>query len=204
MYTFADGTSMATPHVAGVVALMLEARPRLAPQNVIDMLEGTADNMPAYEIFEVGIGHLDALEAVQAAEKGKVNFPPVVNGKTPQFTRTSYASFSGTALPNTWQIAQCPDTTGLLSHHTFMVGAGVDAIYTQIEWGESSQLLYLRLYDPNCQVAGESAALLDIGAVEHRALFVGTPQPGTWTVGVYGRVNAPWPYTGTFETYDKS
>jgi serine protease AprX len=204
MYTYADGTSMATPHVAGTVALMLEARPTLTPQSVIDILEGTADNMPSYEIFEVGIGHLDALEAVQSAEKGKVNFPPSVNGKTPQFTRTSSSPFSGTVLPNTWQVAQCPDTTGLLNHHTFTVSAGVDAIYTQIEWGESSQLIYLRLYDPSCQVAGESAALLDIGAVDHRALVVSAPQPGTWTVGVYGRINAPWPYTGTFETYDKS
>ena len=204
MYTYADGTSMATPHVAGTVALMLEARPTLTPQSVIDILEGTADNLPSYEIFEVGVGHLDALEAVQSAEKGKVNFPPSVNGKTPQFTRTSSSPFSGTVLPNTWQIAQCPDTTGLLNHHTFTVGTGVDAIYTQIEWGESSQLIYLRLYDPNCQVAGESAALLDIGAVDHRALVVSAPQPGTWTVGVYGRINAPWPYTGTFETYDKS
>jgi serine protease AprX len=203
MYTYADGTSMATPHVAGTVALMLESRPTLTPQSVIDILEGTADNMPAYEIFEVGIGHLDALEAVQSAEKGKVNFPPSVNGKTPQFTQTSSASFSGTVLPNTWQIAQCPDTTGLLNHHTFTIGAGVDAIYTQLEWGDSTQLLYLRLYDPSCQVAGESAALLDIGNVDHRALVVTAPQPGTWTVGVYGRINALWPYTGTFETYDK-
>jgi serine protease AprX len=183
---------------------MLEARSKLEPQHVIDILEGTADNMPAYELFEVGIGHLDALEAVQAAEKGKVKFPPVVTGRTPQFTQTSSAPFAGTVLPNTWQIAQCPDTTGLLNHHAFTVGTGVDALYTQIEWGESSQLIYLRLYDPNCQVAGESAALLDIGAVDHRALVVTAPQPGTWTVGVYGRINAPWPYTGTFETYDKN
>ena len=76
MYTTASGTSMATPHIAGTIALMLEARPGLKPANVIDVLEGTADNMPAYEIFEVGMGHLDAYGAVLAAEKGKVKFPP--------------------------------------------------------------------------------------------------------------------------------
>jgi serine protease AprX len=204
LYTYADGTSMATPHVAGVVALMLQARPALTPQSVIDILEGTADNMGAYELFEVGLGHLDALEAVQAVEKGKVNFPPSVNGKTPEFTRTSSAAFSGTVLsPNTWGLAQCPDTTGLLNHHTFTIGAGVDVIYTQIEWADPNQLIYLRLYDPNCQVAGESAALLDIGAVNHRALLVSAPQAGTWTVGVYGRINGPTAYNGSFDTYDK-
>jgi serine protease AprX len=60
------------------------------------------------------------------------------------------------------------------------------------------------VYDPNCNVAGESAALLDIGAVSHRALAVTSPMPGTWTVGVYGRVNGPTNYTGVFQTHDKS
>ena len=75
-YTSADGTSMATPHVAGAIALMLDARERLGPQHVIAILEGTADDMPAYEVFEVGAGHLDAWEAVRAAERGKTRFPP--------------------------------------------------------------------------------------------------------------------------------
>ena len=205
LYTYADGTSMATPHVAGVVALMLQAKPDLKPQHVIDILEGTADNMPAYEIFEVGLGHLDALGAVQAAEAGRIKFRPSVNGKTPQFTLTGANAFSGTVLaPNTWALAQCPDTTGLLNHHTFTIGAGVDAIYTEIEWGDPNQLIYLRLYDPSCQVAGESAALLDITSVKHRAIVVTSPQAGTWTVGVYGRINGPTAYTGSFETYDKN
>ena len=30
------------------------------------------------------------------------------------------------------------------------------------------------------------------------------PVPGTWTVGVYGRVNIPTSYTGVFQTYDKN
>jgi serine protease AprX len=209
-YTYASGTSMATPHVAGVVALMLEARPALKPQHVIDILEGTADNMPSYEIFEVGMGHADAHEAVQAAEKGKVHFPPSINGKTPLFSLASDTPFSGSTLPGTWLIRECPDTTGLLSHHKFTVAPGSDLIYTEIDWGMNvadqvygPELLYLVLYDPNCQVAGESAALLDIGSVNHRALTVSSPAPGDWTVAVYGRVNALTPYTGAFSTYDE-
>jgi serine protease AprX len=204
LYTYADGTSMATPHVAGTVALMLQARPGLGPQHVIDILEGTADNMPSYELFEVGIGHLDAYGAVLAAQKGQVKFRPVVNGKTPEFTLTGSNAFSGLVVGSTWTLAQCPDTTGLLNHHTFTIGTGVDAIYTEIAWGDPNQLIYLRLYDPSCNVAGESAALLDITSVEHRALVVTAPAAGMWTVGVYGRINGPTQYTGAFETYDKN
>ncbi len=202
-YTSADGTSMATPHVAGAIALMLDARERLGPQDVIAILEGTADDMPAYEVFEVGAGHLDAWEAVRAAERGKTRFPPDA-GADATYTETSSASFSGTVLlPNTWDLAQCPDTTGLLNHHTFTVTAGTGAIYTEISWGSETQLLYLRLYDPSCAVAGESAGLLDIGAVTQRALLVTNPVAGTWTVAIYGRINGPTAYTGTFATYVK-
>ncbi|HEX2883276.1 MAG TPA: S8 family serine peptidase [Candidatus Limnocylindria bacterium] len=204
-YTYASGTSMATPHVAGAVALMLDARDTLTPGHVIAILEGTADPMPAYEVFEVGMGHLDAYEAVQAAEKGKVRFRPNTGGKTPEYSLTARESFSGTVVaPNTWQLAECPDSTGLLNHHEFTVTEGTGAVYTEIEWPSTTDLLYLVLYDPNCEVAGESAALLDIGFVNHRALLVTSPQAGTWTVAVYGRINLPTAYTGSFETYDRN
>jgi serine protease AprX len=184
---------------------MLEARPKLKPQNIIDIIEGTATNMPSYELFETGVGHLNAYAAVRAAEKGKVRFPPAVNGKTPQFTLTSSSEFSGTALTDTWDIKQCPDSTPgrILQQHRFTIGPGVDVAYAETEWGDSTQLLYLVLYDPSCNEAAVSAALLDIGAVEHRAVEVTSPAAGTWTVAVYGRVNVPTAYTGRFQTYDK-
>jgi serine protease AprX len=201
-YITASGTSAAAPHVAGTAALMLEARPGLKPQNIIDVLEGTATNMPAYELFQTGLGYLDAYTAVVDAEKGKIHFPPPVNGKTPQYSLTSSAPFSGTALTDTWQIKQCPDSTGgLLQQHQFTIGTGVDVVYTEVSWGDETQLLFLMLYDPSCKEAALSGALLDIGAVSHRAVRVTSPVPGTWTVAVYGRVNLPTDYTGVFQTY---
>jgi serine protease AprX len=68
-YTCASGTSMASPHVAGVVALMQEAaRGRLTPAQVINTLVSTARPLAGYEEWEVGSGYMDAYAAVMAVK----------------------------------------------------------------------------------------------------------------------------------------
>lgn len=203
MYTTASGTSMATPHVAGTIALMLEARPGLRPADVIAMLEGTAVAMPGYEVFEVGRGYLDAYASTKAAERGQTKFRPSA-GQTSGYTLASEQPYSGVVLTNTWVLASCPDTTGLLNHHAFTVGSGLGALYVELEWASVTDLIYLRLYAPDCTVVGESAGLLDAGTLNYRAIAYTNPAPGTYTVGVYGRINAPTQYTGLFSTYTKN
>lgn len=68
-YAAASGTSMATPHVSGTVALMLEANPDLTPDQVKAVLESTATPMPGFQRHEVGAGYLNALEAVRAVRR---------------------------------------------------------------------------------------------------------------------------------------
>ncbi len=65
-YATLSGTSMATPHVSGVAALMEEANPELTPDETLDILNSTATPMP-YEEFEAGSGYIDALAAVESA-----------------------------------------------------------------------------------------------------------------------------------------
>ncbi|RDZ29753.1 peptidase S8 [Lysobacter silvisoli] len=67
-YTHMSGTSMATPHVAGIVALLLEANPSLNPMEVKEILSATANPMAGRQAFEVGSGHVDAYEAAQVAQ----------------------------------------------------------------------------------------------------------------------------------------
>ena len=65
-YTTLSGTSMAAPHVAGVVALMLDADPTLTPLQVKEILQATATPIP-YATWEVGAGYVDAYAAVKRA-----------------------------------------------------------------------------------------------------------------------------------------
>jgi serine protease AprX len=58
---------MAAPHVAGVVALMLDANPLLTPQQIKQIVAQTATPMPGYQAWEAGAGYVNAYAAVQRA-----------------------------------------------------------------------------------------------------------------------------------------
>ena len=198
LYTSASGTSMSAPHVSGIVALMLEARPTLTPQNVIDILEGTAADMPDYELWEVGAGFADAHAAVRAAEKGKVQFPPLTTGKTPPYELTTSGKWEGTALPAGY--ALLPVTDALVDEFQLEIGGDVDAIYAEIEWTIPAENLYLFLYDSSGREVASSSGLTDI-PLTVRTLVATHPDPGTYTLQVVGRVNTVTDYRGYYGLY---
>ena len=74
-YAFYQGTSMATPHVVGVVALMLQAKPTLTPTEVTSILQSTARPFPA-TCSQCGSGIVNANAAVDAAIGGTTPPPP--------------------------------------------------------------------------------------------------------------------------------
>src|SRR3546814_4390854 len=81
-----SGTSMATPHVAGIIALMLEANPNLTPAQVTDILERTSTNMTGRLAWEAGTGHVNAYAAV--AERSEEH-----TSELQSLMRISYAVF---------------------------------------------------------------------------------------------------------------
>jgi serine protease len=66
-YGFYQGTSMASPHVAGVVALMLSRNPALRPDDVAARLRASTRAFPA-SCSGCGSGIVDANAAVDAAD----------------------------------------------------------------------------------------------------------------------------------------
>ena len=66
-YQHVDGTSVAAPIVSGVVAQLLEANPRLSPQQVKDILCQTAEPIGQIARHKQGAGAINGTKAVQEA-----------------------------------------------------------------------------------------------------------------------------------------
>jgi serine protease len=72
-----NGTSMATPHVAGAAALVLSRNSSLSPAQVKDILQRTARNLGSSGWdSQTGYGVIDAAAAVNAAGGGSTPPPP--------------------------------------------------------------------------------------------------------------------------------
>ncbi len=75
-YAFYQGTSMATPHVAGIVSLMLSVKPTLTPAQVVALLQMSATAFPggsSCNTSNCGAGIINAAAAVAVAQGGLIS-----------------------------------------------------------------------------------------------------------------------------------
>ncbi|GAB6136125.1 S8 family serine peptidase [Thermococcus prieurii] len=82
-YVAASGTSMATPHVSGAVALLRQAHPDWSPDKIKYVLEITADVVAPSQIAGVayGAGRINVYEALKYDQDSKVDFTGYLENK---------------------------------------------------------------------------------------------------------------------------
>ncbi|CAN5712318.1 hypothetical protein BH23PSE2_BH23PSE2_10280 [soil metagenome] len=173
-YTKLSGTSMSAPHLAGVIALMLEANPSMSWREVKKVLQDTATNIPGVEPWEAGAGYVNTLAAV----RGSLGAPGY--GATVNQNRT----FNANALlsvgdSSDYRLNFSP--VGPTDTVQFTVGADVAIINARANVGTNT--VAIRLTDPNGVSYGSSIALPVLGP----NIAVSAPGvAGTWSLTIRG------------------
>ncbi|KAB2900421.1 MAG: S8 family serine peptidase, partial [Dokdonella sp.] len=123
-YAYYAGTSMATPHVAALAALVFQKNPSLTPDQVKNILTSTARPLPGACSGGCGAGIVDAQAALQAAGGGSSNTAPVANfsfttsGLSASFTDSSSDS-DGTIASRSWNFGDGGSSTATNPSHTY-------------------------------------------------------------------------------------
>jgi serine protease len=139
-YVFYQGTSMATPHVAGVIALMKSLDPTLTSAEALNILKSTARPLSALQCdrpsgSECGAGLIDAQAALQALGNpppppppgGELSFTPALLdfGTATVELDVTLTNMGGSSL--TWAIdvyEPAPDNPGSIPEGTVYVPPG--------------------------------------------------------------------------------
>jgi subtilisin family serine protease len=173
-YTALSGTSMAAPHVSGIVALMLEANPALDWRGVKAILEDTATNIPGREPWEAGAGYVNAYAAVQQA-LALNQFGSTVNMHR-EFHAEAIVEVAG---EQALDIAFSP--VGPTETKQFEVAADVSLVAARANVGSNTVAIVLT--DPDGVRYGSSIAIPVLGS----NISVTAPgRPGTWSITVRG------------------
>src|SRR6188768_1551596 len=158
-YALYNGTSMATPHVSGVVALMLSVKPTLTPDQVTSILQSTARAFPA-TCSQCGSGIVNASAAVDAAIGGTTppDPPGTIAEVEPNNSRTASQLISADNTTVNGTIGSTSDT----DYYRLTLPAGSTLIATLTPNASSDYDLYV--YNSNGTLIGSSE--LGTGAVD--------------------------------------
>lgn len=182
-YGFMQGTSMAAPHVAGVVALMLSANPSLTPAKVEELLKGTTKPFVSPTIYSYGTGIAYAPDAVAAAVLGEV--PPPVQYVTPGDVYMDGELRVGSTL--TARTAYWDPAPLTFSYEWFIGNSATPAATTQqytLRTADLGQVVTLVVTGSKDGYESASSELVSPSPVAYETLTAGTPTiSGTGTVG---------------------
>ncbi|MER6785456.1 S8 family serine peptidase [Streptomyces sp. NPDC000658] len=121
-YAYYQGTSMATPHIAGLVALMKSANPTLTPAQIEAAVKSNARPLPGACSGGCGAGLADAARTVQAVSG---------SGGSGGSTGATYSSTTVVAIPDTGSAVESPITvSGRTGNAPAALQVGVDITHT--------------------------------------------------------------------------
>ncbi|MEW6734212.1 MAG: S8 family serine peptidase, partial [Acidobacteriota bacterium] len=176
-YACMSGTSMATPHVSGVVALLLEANPNLTPDQIKSILRATATRMVGYEEYQVGAGFVNVLAALDAVRNLNKVYGSVLN-------QTYNAKFTGSQTVEQWQQDWSP--LAAPPQHSYTINANGLQSDVFISWDLLANSFNLSVTDPaNNRVSTGSNLLAAVFGLE-ASLSFSQPMAGQWQTTVYG------------------
>ncbi|WP_426403522.1 S8 family serine peptidase [Streptomyces sp. R-07] len=189
LYTSMSGTSMATPHVAGVAALLAEKHPDWTGAQLKNALMSTSKNLDATS-YELGAGRVDVAAAISAnvtatgsADLGFTSWPYEANKPV---TRTvTYTNSSDAPVELNLAVEGMPAGVAALADTALTVPAHGSASTTVTGDGTVA---------PVGQSSGRITATAGGAAVAHTALgLVKEEERYTLTVHVKDRDGAPTP-----------
>jgi serine protease AprX len=175
-YACMDGTSMATPHVAGACALLLEANPALTPDAIKSTIEATATKMAGYGRHQVGAGFLNVLAGIDAVKNPSKVYGAVLN-------QTYNASFTGTSSSESWTQPYDPSAPAVHHYNIGQNGVESDVFLT---WDNPANTFNLAVTDPSgTQVSTGSNLLAAVYGLQ-ASLGFAAPAAGDWFTTIYG------------------
>ncbi|WP_442597069.1 S8 family serine peptidase [Neobacillus sp. D3-1R] len=181
-YTSMSGTSMATPHAAGIVALLLEANPTLTPDEIKQVLQDTATNMPGYETWEVGAGYINAYDALDAVLFG------TKYGQTVNAYQTFNSNAESTVERSAFEVEYNPVTLSS-NQYTFQVEKGLSQLVGRVDGKglleQTGNPINLVLIAPDGTEYSSGVSLL-FTLYYDRTVSVNSPMPGEWKAEIRG------------------
>jgi serine protease AprX len=200
-YTQIVGTSMATPFVAGTIALMLDADPTLSndPTLPADWLNGsldrnrmdeiksilttTATRMPNRDEWEVGAGYINAYAAVDKVLNRSKAYGSFRN---PAFNARFDTQVENEPFTITYNPAATPGADSANARR-FRVEAGVNVldVFASVSYDGLTNPVAIVLTDPNNKTYSSGIGLPILNAPS-RQVIVKNPVPGDWVMEVRG------------------
>jgi serine protease AprX len=198
----ADGTSMASPHVAGAAAVLLQANPNLTPDQVRMALQATATPVKAADgsalpFWEAGYGYIDLNAAVNLV-RSRTWAKDLPKAEARADARVLAADGFGVTKSELWQYDAPRATFAGTDSHTFT---------TVVPIGTAS--LKVTLSHPSLAVVGINGTSYDVTVHDASGRVIGTTTEslteGAGTASVFINLTGATPPVvyGTF-TFDVS